>query len=123
MPRIKEEVLKLKEMDVYSLMLFALYKIKDIPEYSSISELAYVLDKDNLLKLCEYFGGLTIRIPTIEDLETMLYSLLLYEMVNIKGMEYDKAIEVIGHKSSDLRKVKSDYNNICKILSNYNFGG
>lgn len=123
MPRIKEEVLKLKEMDVYSLMLFALYKIKDIPEYSSISELAYVLDKDNLLKLCEYFGGLTIRIPTIEDLETMLYSLLLYEMVNIEGMEYDKAIEVIGHKSSDLRKVKSDYNNICKILSNYNFGG
>lgn len=26
-------------------------------EYSSLSELAYILDKDNLLNLCEFFGG------------------------------------------------------------------
>ena len=49
---IKQELNKLKEMDVWSLMLFVLYNYQNIPEYSSISELAYILDKKNLLKLC-----------------------------------------------------------------------
>ena len=65
----------LKKRDVYSLMLFVLYKLRDIPEYSSISELAYILDKDNLLRLCEYFGGITLTIPTIDELESIIYSL------------------------------------------------
>ena len=74
---IKEELSKLKTMDVFSLLLFILYKVRDIDEYSTISELAYVLDKDNLLKLCEYFGGLTITIPTIDELENIINSLLV----------------------------------------------
>ena len=77
--RIKEEVNKLKSQDIYSLMLFALFKLKDVPEYSSLSELVYILDKDSLLKLCEYFGGMTIKIPTIKELESMVYLLLLYQ--------------------------------------------
>ena len=62
---IKEELQKLHEPDIWSLLLFVLFKIKDIPEYSGISELAYILDRKNLLKLCEYFGGTTITMPTI----------------------------------------------------------
>jgi hypothetical protein len=49
-----------------------------VPDYMVLSELVYVLDKDNLLKLCEYFGGSTIKIPTIKELESIVYSLLLY---------------------------------------------
>jgi hypothetical protein len=119
--KIKEELNKLKSVDIYSLMLFALFKIRDIPEYSSLSELAYVLDKNNLLKLCEYFGGLTIKIPTISDLESMVYTLVLYQLVDIDGMEYDDAVKQIGHNSSDLRRVKSDYIKMKNILDNYNF--
>ena len=76
--KIKEAVATLKETDIYSLMLFAMFKLRDIPEYSSLSELVYILDKDSLLKLCEYFGGTTIKIPTIEELETLLYALTIY---------------------------------------------
>ena len=54
--KIKEELAKLKDIDVYSLMLFAMFKLRDIPEYASLSEMVYILDKDSLLKLCEYFG-------------------------------------------------------------------
>lgn len=43
--RIKEQLQSLKQSDWYSLMLFALYQLFGIPEYSSISELAYVLDQ------------------------------------------------------------------------------
>ena len=119
--KIKEELARLNEIDTYSLILFALYKLRDIPEYSSLSELAYVLDKDNLLKLCEYFGGLTIKVPTIYELEAIVYSLVLYQYVDIDGMKYEDAIKLIGHKSYNLRQVKSDYNRIKEILRNYNF--
>lgn len=117
--RIKENLLTLKDMDIWSLILFALYKLKDIPEYSTISEMAYVLDKDNLLKLCEYFGGLTIKVPTIDELELLVHSLVLYQYVNIDGMDYEKAIEIVGKDSADLRAIKSGYIKICEILSKY----
>ena len=120
--KIKEETLKLKEMDIYSLIIFALFKIKDMPEYEVVSELAYVLDKDNLLKLCEFFGGMTIQIPTIDELESLAYTLALHQFVDIEGKSYDEAIKIIGHNSSDLRKVKSDYLKLKEIMSQYNFG-
>lgn len=78
MSRTNQEILSVKELDIYSLILFALFKLRDIPDYLVLSELVYILDKDSLLKLCEYFGGTTIHIPTIDELESLLYSLLLY---------------------------------------------
>lgn len=118
---IKQELNKLKEIDVYSMMLFALYKMKDMEEYSVLSELAYVVDKQNLLNLCEYFGGLTIRIPTIDELESLLNSMMIYQYVEIDGMSYDDAIKSIGFDSSELRSIKKDYLKLCKILNNYSF--
>lgn len=119
MNNIKKELDNLKMSDTFSLILFALYKIRDINEYSTISELAYILDKDSLLNLCEYFGGLTIKIPTIDELESIVNSLLIYQYVNIDGYSYDEAISEIGFDSSQLRKVKKDYNKVCSILSEY----
>ena len=116
---IKNNIACLKERDIYSLLLFCLYKLSDVPEYSSISELVYIMDKSNFLNLCEYFGGQTITIPTIEELESLLYSLLLYQYVNIDNMPYDKAIELIGHESSELRQVKKNYKKLCEVLENY----
>jgi len=121
MAKINDNLAKLNERDTYSLILFALFKLRDIPEYAALSELAYILDKDNLLKLCEYFGGLTLKVPTIEELESIVYSLVLHQRVNIDGDDYDKVVDEIGHKSSALRKVKSDYEKISKILEQYDF--
>lgn len=92
MSRPKTELDNLRTKDIYSLILFALFKLKDLPEYSALSELAYVLDKENLLKLCEFFGGMTITIPTMQELESIVYSLVLYQYVNIDGMEYNDAV-------------------------------
>lgn len=119
--RIKNEVLSLKETDIYSLLLFALFKIKDIPEYSSISELAYVLDRTNLLNFCEFFGGTTIKVPTISELKEMLNSLLLYQYVNLDGMNYDDAIKLVGNETGELKKVRANYNKMCEILNKYKF--
>lgn len=93
----------------------------DNPEYSSLSQLAYVLDRENLLNLCEYFGGQTITIPTMKELESLIYSLLLYQYVKIDKIDYDKAIELIGHESCELRQVKKRYHALCKIMEKYTF--
>lgn len=119
--RIKEELAKLTDTDIYSMILFALYKIKDVPEYATLSELVYVLDRKSLLKLCEYFGGMTLKIPTVEELETLVYALVLYQWVNIEGKPYDEAIQIVGVKSSDLRGVKSAYLDMVDVLNQYEF--
>lgn len=121
MSRIKEELSTLKETDIYSLILFSLFKLRNIPEYASLSELVYILDKESLLKLCEYFGGMTLKIPTIQELESLVYVLVLYQYVNIDGMDYDDAIKLIGYKSSDLKRVKADYRRLSSILDEYDF--
>lgn len=118
---IKNELDKLKTTDLFSLLLFVLYKLRNIEEYSTISELAYVLDKENLLNLCEYFGGITVRIPTIDELEGIINSLLIYQYVDIDGYEYKEAIKKIGFDSHQLRQVKKDYNKIVDILKDYSF--
>ena len=118
---IKNNLDNLKQTDLYSLVLFSLYKMIEIPEYSSLAELAYVLDRENLLNFCEYFGGQTITVPTTRELEALTYSLLLYQYVNIENKPYDDAVALIGHMPCELRQVKSQYRALCKILDNYKF--
>ena len=118
---IKSNIENLKQVDFYSILLFALYKMNDVPEYSSLSQLAYVLDQKNLLNFFEYFGGQTITVPTIQEMESLVYSLLLYQYVKIDKMDYEKALDLIGHESCELRQVKKKYNALCKILENYSF--
>lgn len=111
----------LKSKDLYSLSLFCLYKLMGVPEYSSLSELIYVLDKENFLNLCEYFGGQTITIPTPDELNDLVCSLLLYQYVKLDGMDYVEACNLIGHNSRDLRAVKANYHKLCEVLKDYSF--
>ena len=118
---IKQELEKLKAPDLWSLMLFVLYKVRDIPEYSSLSELAYVLDEKNMLRLCEYFGGTTITIPTIDEMEKVIYGLLLYYYVEFEHMTFDDALLLVSRNEADTLSIKSSYSKIRETLKNYDF--
>ena len=119
--RLQDSLKNLSSNDIYSLILFALYRLRDVPEYAALSELIYILDKDSLLKLCEYYGGMTVKIPTIQDLEAIVYSLIIFQYVDIDGMSYDDAIKKLGYKTTDLRKIKSDYMNLKSVLKAFDF--
>ena len=119
MSKIKTELLTLKEADAWSLVLFSLYKLINIPEYSSLSELAYLLDKDSMLKLCEYFGGQTIKIPTIDELEMLVKALLLYQYTAVDGLAYDDALKLVN--TNKTKALKTFYTQICDIMSQYSF--
>ena len=102
-------------------MLFALYKTNELPEYSSLSQLSYILDKENLLKLCEYYGGTTLRIPTIRELELLLNSLLVYQLVDIENNPLDEILESMRIKTGSNTEIKRNYFVIKELLSKYNF--
>ena len=65
--------------------------------------------------------GQTITIPTITELEELIYSLVLYQYVDIDGMPYEEAIKIIGHKRVELRTVKSNYTKLKQVLDTYRF--
>lgn len=119
--KIKTELENLTKSDIYSLILFALYKCNESPEYSALSELAYILDKESLLKMCEYYGGLTIRIPTIDELERFLNALLVFQLVDIENNDLQETILKLKNKNEHIKFLENDYNLIKQVLSKYNF--
>lgn len=118
---MNKNIKDLKENDLYSLSLFVLYKIIGIKEYSIVGEIPYILDKKNLLNFCKYFGGRTIKVPTLDEINSVLSLVLLYQYTKIDGLEYDDAIKLIGFNSTEMKRIKNTYKEICEILENYNF--
>jgi len=121
MPEIKKEYKNLQKEDIYSILLFVLYKLNTTNEYSSLSELAYVLDEKNFLKLCEYFGGTTITIPTIGQLQELIQGMLLYQYIYVEHISEDEAEKLIRQSNADMKKVKENYTKIKEVLTNYEF--
>lgn len=111
----------LKVSDIYSLMLFILYKVRDIPEYVVLSELCYLLDSTNMTRLLTYFSGKTITFPTEEEMAILTNALLLYQYVNIEGdslIEGQSKLRQLGSKQKE--KVTDLYLQIIPIINNYN---
>ena len=119
---IKTELNNLKNADIYSLLLFTLFQCRNTNEYSALSELAYILDEKNLLNLLEYYGGMTITIPKIEDLELLLCGLSVYRSVVIdKSTVNESLVKYTNHKFK-LEDIKEAYLQIVNVMTNYSFG-
>ena len=118
---IKANLNNLHLSDIYSLILFIIYKIQDIPDYAVLSEMCYLLDGANLTRLLTYFAGRTITFPTEEDMSAMTNALLLYQYINIEGstlVEAQSKLENITPKQMD--KITSLYLQILPIMKQYN---
>ena len=118
---IKDDLSFLKTDDIYSLSMFMLYKLVDEPQYAALSELPYILNRENMLSLCEYFGGRTIKIPTIDELYSIMNLLLVYQYVKIDHKEFSDAIILAGYKNKDTKKLYEAYSKLSKVLDKYEF--
>lgn len=118
---IKENLDTLHLSDVYSLMLFVLYKVQEIPDYAILSELCYLLDGSNLNRLFTYFAGQTVTFPTKADMTILTNALLLYQYVQVDGLTYPEGeAKLEGLKSSERKKVLDLYVKLLPIMANYN---
>jgi len=121
MNKIKPNLDSLQLSDVYSLMLFILYKTKDIPDYATLSELCYLLDGANLTRLLAYFAGKTITFPTEEELTILTNALLLYQYININRQSYTDAVSKLNDLTAKQKEeVTALYVQIIDIVNNYN---
>lgn len=112
----------LDKEDIYSLMLFTLYKLRDMPEYLTLSELCYVLDSANLPKFLSFFGGMTIQIPTLKDMKLVLAALKIYQYVNVDQGDFEEALKASLTDEINVDEVKDTYVKVCEVMSNYEFG-
>ena len=121
----KSNILKsleeLEQPDIYSLLLFSIYKLYDVPEYSTLSELVYTLDKKNLYNFLSMYGGLTIKVPTLQDLQKMLDALLLYQLIHFEKMESKDALKQFSNIIYPQKELIDRYKTLEIILSQYNF--
>lgn len=120
---MQENLEKLTEKDIYSILFIALYKLNDIREYSNINSLITVLDKENFFKLIKTLGGQTIKIPTVEEIMTIVNALLVYQNVNIEGQDMKKAFDFLALSPDEIIKVKEAYLVLCEVLKGFNFNG
>lgn len=118
---LKQNLNTLQLSDVYSLMFFILYKVQDIPEYATVSELCYLLDGSNLTRLLTYFAGQTIKLPTESEISILANALLLYQYINVDGLSLTAAQE----KLEDLTNKQKDeatklYIKLIPVMNEYN---
>ena len=118
---IKKNLNSLHLSDIYSLMLFILFKVQEIPEYAVTSELCYLLDGANMTRLLTYFAGKTVTFPTETEMAIVTNALLMYQNINIDGDTFVAA----QNKLKDLTKKEKDkvtelYIQILPIMKQYN---
>jgi hypothetical protein len=118
---IKQNLNNLHLSDIYSLMLFVMYKVQEVPDYAVLSELCYLLDGANLTRLLTYFAGRTVTFPTEKEMTIVTNALLMYQYINIDG---NSLTEAQGKLNGLTAKQKDEtlelYLKIIPIMKSYN---
>lgn len=112
---------ELNKEDIYSLILFTLYKLKNVEEYSILSELIYILDDKSFSRFLSYFEGQTIKIPKIQDLKDIINAILFYERKTNTDLSDDEILAFIGAPKKDKSKILSILTIISGIVKEYDF--
>ena len=118
---IKKNLNNLHLSDIYSLMLFILFKVQEIPEYALTSELCYLLDGSNMTRLLTYFAGKTVTFPTESEMTIVTNALLMYQYINIDGETFTAAQNKLGKLTKKEKdEVTNLYVKILPIMKQYN---
>ena len=117
---IKANLNTLHMSDIYSLMLFVMYKVQDVPDYAVLSELCYLLDGSNLTRLLAYFAGKTVKFPSEKEFAEMANALLLYQYINIDGEALPAALAKLDVTKKQEENITNLYLELLPIMKQYN---
>ena len=112
---------ELDKQDIYSLILFTLYRLKDVSEYSVLSELVYILDEKSFARFLSYFEGQTIKIPKIQDLKNIINALLFYERKSNTDLTEDEILVDLNVSEKEKDTLYETINLISEIIKEYDF--
>ena len=118
---IKNNINNLHLSDIYSLMLFIMYKVQEIPDYAVLSELCYLLDGSNMTRMLTYFAGRTVTFPTEKEMAIVTNALLMYQYINIDGESLTAAQNKLENLTAKQKEeVIELYLKIIPIMRQYN---
>ena len=113
---IKEDISKLRDEDFINKILYLIYKVSDDPRYSTVSELVYILGKDQLYRLCSVLGGCTIKIPTLKELKIFTGALYIYYTIHTTDTKFEVALERLNLDQASRKQLFSIYKEVESIL-------
>lgn len=113
----------LQKEDLYSVATALLYTLKDTPQYSTMSELFYILDYPNFIKLIKYYGGQEIRVPTHEEINEMLTVLLLYQYREVEELSWDECLKKVNAGPDQSKSLRGKVNALLSLLKSQDVGG
>lgn len=113
----------LQKEDLYSVATALLYTLKDTPQYSTMSELFYILDYPNFIKLIKYYGGQEIRVPTHEEINEMLTVLLLYQYREVEELSWDECLKKVNADPDQSKSLRGKVNALSSLLKSQDVGG
>ena len=119
MRQITKDLNTLRDDDLITIILYCIYKFTDDPDYATISELVYALDKDSMYKLCATFGGVTLKIPTLAEYKKMIKVVLVFDYVNREGLTFTEACKKAEIDDADLDEVIKMYSLFSEVIESY----
>ncbi len=117
-----KELQKLGQSDVYAVVCETLFALRDVPSYSIMSDLAYLLDKDSFTNLVKYFGGSLIQIPTIDEFKKTIRVILLHQYFNIENMSWRESLVKAGYERSETRQAQKQLMQFSNVLESIKVG-
>lgn len=116
-----EIVSALKEQDIYAIICGLIYELKNVPEYSTLSELCYMCDRESLINIIKYFGGRTIKIPSKEEFSESIKILLLYQYYIVEKRPWKDCVLLAGYDSNNGKGAKNKLARLVEMLNKQNF--
>lgn len=108
----KEEKLPLTEELDFHYLLQLMPVLHNVPEFSWLAELFVIIGHRNLIDLCKYCGGETIKLPTLEMLADDIEALQWFYDTNISRKKSES--EVPKRLEEIFFKIKEEFRKSAK---------
>lgn len=113
---------RLSKEDSTSIAISLLYTLRGFPQYTITSELAYLLDQKSFINLLKYYGGKTIRIPSMEEIENIMKVLLLYQYYEVNHNSWSESLKLSGFTEDESNSARAQLSNFNKLLKTLEIG-
>ena len=121
-PNLSEVMSNLRKSDVYSILCRFLYDLHQIPEYTTLSELCYLLDIDSFMNFIKYFSGKTIKVPTKKEFSDAMQVLLLFQYYEIEKRPWKDCLIMCDIPTSKGKLMHNKLDKLKETMQKYNFG-
>ena len=121
-PNLSEIISNLRKSDVYSVLCSFLYDLHKVPEYTTLSELCYLLDIDSFMNFIKYFAGKTVKVPTKKEFSDAMQVLLLFQYYEIEKRPWKDCLTMCEIPTSKGKLMHNKLDKLKETMKKYNFG-